>query len=51
MFEYCGQRYKKIDIDPAYWAEKKAAGEGGEFGGGLPQIMFQDEQGEDQELA
>jgi len=51
IFEYHGQRYKKIDIDPAYWAEKKAADEGGEFGGGLPQIMFQDEQGLEIEMA
>lgn len=51
MFEYHGQRYKKIDIDPNYWAEKKAADEGGEFGGGLPQVMFEDENGVELELA
>ena len=50
MFEYRGQPYKKIDIDPAYWEEKKAAGEGGEFGGGLPQVLYQDEDGEELEL-
>ena len=32
MFEYHGQAYKKIDVDQAYWNEKKAADEGGEFG-------------------
>ena len=36
MFEYHGQAYKKIDETPEGWEAKKAAGQGGEFGGGLP---------------
>ena len=38
MFEYHGQQYKKIGHAPPAWEAKKAAGNGGEFGGGLPQI-------------
>ena len=36
MFEYHGQAYKKIEETPEGWEAKKAAGQGGEFGGGLP---------------
>ena len=36
MFEYHGQQYAKIDETPEGWEARKARGEGGEFGGGLP---------------
>ena len=45
MFEYHGQPYKKVGYAPADWETKKASGEGGEFGGGLPQATFDDENG------
>ena len=37
MFEYHGQAYEKIEETLEGWEAKKAAGGGGEFGGGLPQ--------------
>ena len=39
MFEYHGQPYKKNEETPESWEAKKAAGQGGEFGGGLPQAQ------------
>ena len=36
MFEFHGQDYRKIGEDAPGWEAKKARGEGGEFGGGLP---------------
>ena len=36
MFEYHGQPYEKVDETQEGWEQKKAAGGGGEFGGGLP---------------
>ena len=51
MFEYQGQPYKKVDVDPAEWEAAKARGEGGEFGGGLPQATFTDETGKEHRLA
>ena len=35
-FEYHGQQHNKKSWDPAAWEAEKAAGNGGEFGGGLP---------------
>ena len=40
MFEFHGQPYKKVKFRPEDWAAKKANGEGGEFGGGLPQAFY-----------
>ena len=40
MFEYHGQPYKKVGYSPPDWEATKARGEGGEFGGGLPQATF-----------
>ena len=39
LFEYHGQPNVKISEEPESWEAKKAAGEGGEFGGGLPYAM------------
>ena len=36
LFEYHGQPYEKISETPEGWEAQKAAGNGGEFGGGLP---------------
>ncbi len=36
MFTYHGQKFKKNDQDFAEWEARKARGDGGEFGGGLP---------------
>ena len=40
MFEYHGQPYEKISETPEGWEATKAAGGGGEFGGGLPYAEF-----------
>lgn len=50
MFEYHGQPYKKVSLEAAEWEAQKARGEGGEFGGGLPQATFM-ENGKEQRLA
>ena len=42
MFTYHGQKFKKNDQSFPGWDERKANGDGGEFGGGLPQALFQD---------
>ena len=44
MFEYHGQPYKKVAYgnDMVEWNAKKANGDGGEFGGGLPQATYTD---------
>ena len=40
MFEYHGQPYQKSALAPPDWEAMKAAGNGGEFGGGLPQAYI-----------
>ena len=40
MFEYHGQPYKKVGYKIPEWEAMKAQGEGGEFGGGLPQATY-----------
>ena len=40
MFEYHGQTHKKNNLDFEGWEKRKAAGDGGEFGGGLPQVYI-----------
>ena len=42
MFTFVGQPFKKNDQDFGPWEARKAAGDGGEFGGGLPQAFFTD---------
>lgn len=43
MFVYHGQKFTKRDQDIAGgWEARKAAGDGGEFGGGLPQAFITD---------
>ena len=41
MFEYHGQPSEKTDLDFGGWEARKAQGDGGEFGGGLPQAFVQ----------
>ena len=40
MFEYHGQPYKKVGYEFPEWEALKANGQGGEFGGGLPQAKY-----------
>ena len=40
MFEYVGQPCNKKGYAPPDWEAAKARGEGGEFGGGMPQVFF-----------
>ena len=40
MFEYHGQAHNKKAYEIPEWGEVKARGEGGEFGGGLPQVTI-----------
>lgn len=40
MFEYHGQPHEKVTYSMPQWTALKAKGEGGEFGGGLPQVNF-----------
>ena len=42
MFEYHGQPYTKIEKSNEDWEAQKARGDGGEFGGGLPQAVYTD---------
>ena len=42
MFEYHGQPYNKVAKNMPDWEAQKASGDGGEFGGGLPQAVFTD---------
>ena len=42
MFTHHGQKFRKDDQDFGPWEQRKAAGDGGEFGGGLPQAFFTD---------
>jgi len=37
MFEYHGQSHQKTNLDFGGWEARKQRGDGGEFGGGLPQ--------------
>ena len=50
MFEYHGQPYTKETETMEGWAQKKADGQGGEFGCGLPQAVFT-EGGKERRLA
>ena len=40
MFEYHGQSYEKNGMEMPAWEAQKARGDGGEFGGGLPQCRM-----------
>ena len=40
LFQYHGQACKYVALPPPEWEAQKARGDGGEFGGGLPQAMF-----------
>ena len=40
MFEFHGQPYQKIEKSNEDWEAQKARGDGGEFGGGLPQAIY-----------
>ena len=39
LFEYHGQAHEKKSWEQDEWEAEKAAGRGGEFGGGLPQAV------------
>ena len=51
MFAYHGHPYHKEVASFDEWNERKARGDGGEFGGGLPQVFFRDEAGKEQRLS